>query len=212
MRHVAVLMSILFAAQLLGMQDGGMPAMPPSHPPVMPQGHPAVPPPSDEPMAETPIEANPADVESIEAVIAAYYDIISGEKGEARDWARFRTLFAPESRFITLRAMGNEATVIMLTPEQFIATNKRYFESGGYYEREVASEVETYGYIGHAFSTYETRRDINDPEPYSRGINSMQLIGNGQRWWIVTIMWDYERPDNPIPARYLSASDDQPSP
>ena len=39
--------------------------------------------------------ADPADVESIDAIITALYDVISGDAGVARDWDRFLSLFAP---------------------------------------------------------------------------------------------------------------------
>ncbi len=57
----------------------------------------------------------------------------------------------------------------------------------------------------HVFSTYESRRAKADEKPFARGINSIQLMQHGGRWWIVTVMWDSERPDNPIPAKYLEA-------
>jgi hypothetical protein len=55
----------------------------------------------------------------------------------------------------------------------------------------------------HAFSTYESKR-TQDGLPFARGINSFQLYSDGTRWWIVTIFWDAETPDKPIPAKYLS--------
>ena len=55
----------------------------------------------------------------------------------------------------------------------------------------------------HAFSTYDSKR-TPDGEPFARGINSFQLYSDGTRWWIVTIFWDAETSDKPIPAKYLS--------
>ena len=36
-----------------------------------------------------------------------------------------------------------------------------------------------------------------------RGINSIELFWDGKRWWIVTIFWQGEGPDNPLPEKYL---------
>jgi hypothetical protein len=44
---------------------------------------------------------------------------------------------------------------------------------------------------------------LNDPKPFARGINSFQLIHDGKRWWVLTIFWEGERPDNPIPQKYI---------
>ena len=37
-----------------------------------------------------------------------------------------------------------------------------------------------------------------------RGINSIQLFYDGTRWWVLSVFWDNERPDQPIPEQYLS--------
>jgi len=144
------------------------------HPPVqaLPPGHPSMSPPA--PGGERPA-ADPTDVVSADAIVHAYYDVISGGKKEPRDWDRFLALFMPEARFV--RAGGAGAAPTMVTPQQFVAANRKYFERG------------------HVFSTYESRRKADDAKPYSRGINSFQLISSGGRWWIVTIMWDHERAD-----------------
>jgi prevent-host-death family protein len=54
----------------------------------------------------------------------------------------------------------------------------------------------------HVFSTYESRK-TKDGQPFQRGINSIQLIKDGNRYWVVTILWDVETPTSPIPASYL---------
>lgn len=38
---------------------------------------------------------------------------------------------------------------------------------------------------------------------HSRGINSIQLMNDGKRWWIVTIFWQGEDEKNPLPEKYL---------
>ena len=149
----------------------------PGHAPVnpLPPGHPAIVPGPRE-MAP----ADPQDVKSIEAVVAAYYASISGPAGAPRAWDRFRSLFMPEARLV--RAGGAAAGPIMLTPDQFIAANRRYFERGGYFGRQVHQRVDACGDIAHVFSTYESRRKAQDDNPYARGINSIQLISSGCRW------------------------------
>ena len=49
------------------------------------------------------------------------------------------------------------------------------------------------------FSTYESRHDAKDAKPFARGINSFQLYYDGSRWWVVTILWQEETPENPLP-------------
>jgi hypothetical protein len=145
-----------------------------------------------------------ADVESIDAIIAAVYDVISGPAGQARDWDRFRSLFVPGARLIpTGRAAGGEIRHRVMTPDEYATTSGPVLEERGFFESEIGRTTEQFGNIAHAFSAYDSKNTLADPEPFARGINSIQLFHDGSRWWIVSIFWDSETPDNPIPARYL---------
>lgn len=152
--------------------------------------------------------AQPEDVASIEAIIAAVYEVISGPAGEPRDWARFRSLFAPGARLIPTR-LGDDgiARAAVLTPDEFIEASGPILEENGFYETEIGRVTEEFGHIAHVFSSYESKRSTDDADPFQRGINSMQLLNDGERWWFVTIYWDAERPGSPIPEKYLRAGD-----
>lgn len=148
-------------------------------------------------------EPDPADVASIDGIVAAVYDVISGPAGQARDWDRWRSLFIPEARLIPVSvrpdgAIGHR----VITPEDYAASNGPFLEENGFFEVEVARVTESFGQIAHLFSTYESRRTEADDEPFARGINSFQLMNDGTRWWVVSIMWDSERPGNAIPQKY----------
>jgi hypothetical protein len=151
--------------------------------------------------------ANPADVESIDAIVAAAYDVISGPAGKKRDWERERSLFISGARLIPT-AVDAGRTDVDLVPQildvdAYIARVEAYFGTTGFYEKEVARRVEQFGQIAHVWSTYESRRDPTDPEPFMRGINSIQLFNDGKRWWIVSIYWQHENSQQTIPEKYL---------
>lgn len=205
----AVCWSIAAQAPQLPPNHPQMPQTPPGHPQVEPQlpaGHPQLPGAQPEGQAaQQPLpEPRPEDVQSIDSILKAYYESVSGEKGKPRDWNRLRSLTFPGLRFVTARPMDNNVAIPMeLTVDQYVELNTKYFEKGGYFEKEIHRETNTYGNIAQVFSTYEARRDVREPRPYSRGINSMQMLFDGTRWWIVSILWDFERPDvNPLPAKY----------
>ena len=152
--------------------------------------------------------ANPADVESIDAIITASYRLISGNAGEKRDWLRVRSLFAPGARLIPLNKKVGVRLAAGKTPEPldvdaYVARVTDYFDQTGFFETEIARRTEQYDQIAHAFSVYESRHSADDPEPFIRGINSFQLFNDGKRWWILTIYWQQEYPDKPIPEKYL---------
>jgi hypothetical protein len=149
----------------------------------------------------------PADAASVDALVAALYDVISGPAGQARDWNRFRSLFAPGARLLPASPRPDGAAPTALTPDEYVQRVSARFVEAGFFEREVARRVERFGTIAHVFSTYESRRRAEDPAPMARGINSIQLVEHAGRWWIVTVLWDQERQDNPLPARYLPGAD-----
>jgi hypothetical protein len=150
-------------------------------------------------------EANPADVESIDAIITAAYDSISGPAGKKRDWDRERSLFYPGARLIPTAKPGanDDLAPQILDVDGFIARAESHFAERGFYEKEIARRTEQFGQIAHVWSTYESRHNADDPEPFMRGINSIQLFYDGTRWWIVTIYWQQESTEHPIPAKYF---------
>lgn len=162
---------------------------------------------TDKPMTTaTAAVATPADVATLDAILAAVYESISGAKGKARNWDRFRSLFIPGARLIPTGKRQNGETVSrVVTPEEFIASSGKFMEEQGFFERSIANHVETFGNIAHAFSVYEGRHDTTDAKPFVRGINSIQLMNDGKRWWVVTIFWQAEDAANPIPQKYLDA-------
>ena len=148
--------------------------------------------------------ADPADVISIDAIIKALYAVISGPMGRPRDWNRFRTLFLRGARLIatTPRPDGTSGLRV-LDVEGYIQSADPAFVKNGFFEREVARRQDRFGNIAHLFSTYESRHATEDRRPFARGINSIQLIRDEGRWWLVTVIWDSERPNNPLPTQYL---------
>jgi hypothetical protein len=162
------------------------------------------------------LTANPADVASIDSIIAALYDVISGPAGKKRDWDRFRSLFAPGARLIPTGARrppgtkpdapltgSEEYASRTLAPDDYIARSSNLLEERGFFEREIARRTEVYGHIAHAFSTYESRHKAEDAKPFQRGINSIQLLNDGKRWWIVSVFWEGETEKTLLPEKYL---------
>ncbi len=192
-RRVEMVLGLIAAAALLT----GLPAAAQDKS-AQPQQAPAAAP------AATPApEAKPGDVSSPDAIMAATYDVISGPPGE-RDWNRFYSLFIPDARLIsTHKGKDGAMQIRSVTPEGYAKLAGAYFKQHGFFERESARKSERYGNIMHIFSTYESRNTAADEKPFARGINSFQLYFDGKRWWVVTIFWLEETPDNPIPKEFL---------
>ncbi len=80
--------------------------------------------------APAPPAANPADVDSIDAILAAVYDVISGPAGKKRDWDRMRSLFLPGARLIPTgpRPTGGYGSRV-LTVDEYIARASGFFSA-----------------------------------------------------------------------------------
>lgn len=156
-------------------------------------------------MAQTVKEVNPADVSSIDGIMAAVYDVISGNAGQPRDWDRMRSLFHKDARLIPTGKNPQTGVVgaRALSPDDYIKRNEPFFAKEGFFERELARRTDLYGNIAHVFSTYESLHALTDKKPFARGINSFQLLNDGKRWWIITIFWQGETTETPIPKTYL---------
>ncbi|HYR76504.1 MAG TPA: hypothetical protein VEM96_11755 [Pyrinomonadaceae bacterium] len=161
---------------------------------------------SSEPPTQPPpttIAPKTTDVATMDSTVAALYDVISGPAGK-RDWDRFRSLFVPGARLIpTGTRPTGEVGSRVLTVDDYVQRASAIFEKEGFFEREASRQVERFANIAHIFSTYESRHAKDDAKPFQRGVNSIQLMNDGKRWWIVTIFWQGEDEKNPIPSMYL---------
>jgi hypothetical protein len=150
-------------------------------------------------------DAYASDVESIDNIIAALYDVISGEKGVKRDWDRFKNLFIEEARLMPSGKNKEGATSYrIMSPDEYVENAGKWLEENGFFESEISRKTEVYGSMAHVFSSYDSRRSAADAKPFARGINSIQLMHDGSRWKIISIYWLGETADNLLPDKYLS--------
>jgi hypothetical protein len=159
-----------------------------------------------QPGAAAATAALPADVGSVDAIVAALYDVISGPAAKPRDWKRLHSLFAPQGRLVAvgMRPDGSVPATFM-TVDDYIGRVTKPFNDAGFYETELARGSDSFGQIVQVFSTYESRHAPGDAKPFQRGINSIQLYHDGKRWWIVNLLWHAEGDKHALPERYLKS-------
>jgi len=149
-----------------------------------------------------PAKPRPQDVESPDAIVKAMYDCISGPAG-SRNWYRLRSLYLEGAQIIpTGKRVHKDGELQVMSVDQWIDDVSPYFADNDFYEQEVVRLTHRFGDMIQAFSTYEARHDP-EKEPIARGINSLQLLQHQGRWWIVSMMWDNESKENPIPGEFL---------
>ncbi len=144
------------------------------------------------------------DVSSIDNVMATLYSVISGEKGELRDWDRFKNLFVTDARLIpTIKNKEGKVGYRIMSPSDYVKSAGKRLEEVGFHELEINRKTEEYGSLVHVWSTYESYHSKSEKVPFARGINSIQLMNDGNRWWILQIYWLGESVENPLPEQYL---------
>ena len=154
--------------------------------------------------AQSSTEMYSSKVQSLDRTISTLYSVISGEKGQERDWELMKFLFHPDAKLIP--SGKNREGVYQaryMTTDDYIKSSGKWLVENGFFEKEIHRTVNTFGNITQVFSTYEAFKSEADATPFMRGINSIQLLNDGKRWWIINIYWTQESPENPIPKEYL---------
>lgn len=142
---------------------------------------------------------------TLDSTIKTLYAMISGEKEAKRNWKQFKFLFAKDAKLIP-SGKNKEGVfgVRYLSPEDYVKNSNEWLVSNGFIEKEIKRKVDRFGNIVHVFSSYEAFHSKEDDKPFMRGINSIQLVHDGERWWIVNIYWTNETDAIRIPEKYLN--------
>jgi predicted metalloprotease with PDZ domain len=146
--------------------------------------------------------ADGADVASIDAIIKALYDAISGPAGP-RNWTRFNSLFTPEAMMgATVTNPAGKTELHSFTPGEYGKMNTQTFMQTAFYEQELGRNVSQYGNVAMVASAYHYKFQPDGPV-IQRGVNYFTLVKSDGRWYVANLTWQDETPDNPIPASLL---------
>lgn len=143
------------------------------------------------------------EVTSIDGIVNALYESISGPASEPRDWARFQNLFAPYAQINSLVPMdGGLVEFRQGSVREYMENSRPFFEARDFFEYEIGRKTDEYYGLAQVFSSYEYRFE-KEGEVMRRGINSIQLAYFEGRWWIISLTYNSESPYIPIPDIYL---------
>ncbi len=148
--------------------------------------------------------ANPSDVSSIPAIVSAFASAVSLPAGQKLDQDRLRSLFVPDGRIVIglVSRHGRPSDVILLSPERYAALADKQ-ATDGFFDRIIANQIQRFGVMAHVYASYESRHAPGDAHPFVRGIKSFELLNSANRWYIVQVYYDWERPGNAIPENDL---------
>jgi quercetin dioxygenase-like cupin family protein len=150
--------------------------------------------------------ANPADVGTVEGIVAAFYDVINGPPGTPRQWRRDSTLYMPKATFVSMGEKNGKPVPTVMTPEEFRRAVNTELVEQGFFETEIGHRVERFGNVAQVRSVYEMRRTPRGAL-LGRGVNYLLLYWDGARWWIANAVWDDERRDSKLPPSWIDRRD-----
>jgi hypothetical protein len=156
------------------------------------------------PVLVTSPAAQATDVQSLDGIVAALYVVISGGIGQPRNWNRMRSLFIPEARIMAIvpKRDSSDLALRIMSISDYIANSGPVLIETGFREKEITRKTEQWGELAQVFTTYETIMDKDGI--VRRGINSIQLMNDGTRWWIVSLLFEAERDQLRLPEAYLA--------
>jgi hypothetical protein len=146
----------------------------------------------------------PEDVSTIDGLVKAYYEVVSGPAGQPRQWDRDATLYIPNVRFVMIsEGATGKTTAESMTHQEFVDRSEASLAGKAFYEHEVHRITQRAGNIAHLFSTAE-RSSSPDGKIEGRGIDSLELFWDGKRWWITGAnLWDINTTKHPLPPEFL---------
>jgi predicted metalloprotease with PDZ domain len=143
--------------------------------------------------------ADPADVASIDAIIKATYEVISGPAGP-RNWNRFHSLFLPDAQMGAMAMTpAGQAAFRSITPQGYQKSNAPFFLQNGFYEEELNRNVLQFGNVATVQSSYQFRFTPSG-KVEQRGVNYFTLVKSNGRWWVSNLVWQDEEKNLPLPA------------
>jgi Domain of unknown function (DUF4440) len=151
------------------------------------------------------VAANPDDVKTLDSIVAASYEALSGPVGEPRQWARYLSLLDPQARLVSasVDVTTGLAKIVRWNREEYAASANEYLVKTGFVDRKLGCVINQYGHVATVRCGFE---GLEQSKLVERGVAIYQLYNDGKRWWITSVVWDQERPGNPVPAELLTNS------
>lgn len=147
--------------------------------------------------------ANPDDVKTLDSIIAVSYEALSGPVGAPRQWARYLSLLDPQARLVSASVDATTALtkIVRWNREEYFVAANEYLVKTGFVDRKLGCVTNQYGNVATVRCGFE---GLEQSKLVERGVANYQLYNDGKRWWITSVVWDQERPGNPLPPELLT--------
>jgi len=127
------------------------------------------------------------DTASVDAIIDAYYEVISGPVGFVYDAERDENIHTPDAVITKFLLDGTVQQHDLKTEQASIVSPY----ATPFFEIEVERKVEQLGNIAHVWSEFEMKTQP-EGDAYGGGFNSISLLFMDGRWWISSWSTQYK--------------------
>ena len=147
------------------------------------------------------------DRAQVRAMLVELYAAFSFDAGAEPDWATQRRLYLSGAVFVPPIRQGRDPRAD--DTEQFLSDFRDFATSEptrttGFHERIVGARIEVFGGIAHAFVAFEGFVP-GDPKVSTRGLDSLQLVRDGDAWRLVSFTTQYESDALSLPGRFFDS-------
>lgn len=139
------------------------------------------------------------DVKEISTIIDAYYDVISGSAQDPWQFERDKYIHSENAVITKLDEQGNAHSHLLEAEYIPLLLSLK----ADFYELELKRDVSRFGNIAQVWSAFELRTEPNTASGI-RGLNSIQLHFEKNRWWIDSWTTEMESDTNALVTDFLT--------
>ena len=145
---------------------------------------------------------------TIDALMTALYSSISGPPG-GQDFELSRRLYHPDVRLVRTRLdEAGRPVAFSFSADDYESNARSLLADTPFYEIETERRTVRFGNVAQVFSAYEARTAPQGGELIKRGMNCAHLFNDGERWWLVHLIWDDEREGVTVPREVFDEWED----
>lgn len=142
--------------------------------------------------------SRPEDVASPRAVVFALHASISGPAGPF-DWSRFRSLFLPTASIGEAGTEpGGNPHITFQSVSDWIRSVQDLRPKVAVHETVYKVRMEQFGSIASAFYSHDSVTTADGGTDIRR-VNSCQMLYDGKRWWIASVVWNVSQKNWDLP-------------
>lgn len=135
---------------------------------------------------------------SPEAITEKMLEFISCDIGEEKNWDEYRNLFLPTAQKYSINRKAPPGRQIRsINLEQFVRYGREAYPKDGFNEIVIGTTVNEFNGIANVFQAFYCKNLTGTYE--ARGVNSFQLIYEGNRWWIASTTFTNESEEEKLP-------------